>query len=214
MLTTNVAGVQELTELEMSAMVAEARRLRRPVLAHAQNSSAVIAASRAGVSSVEHAFLADDGALAVLKESGAFLTPTLTVTDVYSTRAGLSTAQQRRQADLSAAHRRSCQLAIRLAIPLVAGTDCGVPGIFPDMLAREIALLHDHGLTPIEAIRAATVNAARLLGIDDQVATITVGKRADILIVADDPLRDLSALSRPRLVLQGGRIVHVAQPVG
>jgi imidazolonepropionase-like amidohydrolase len=208
MLTTNVAGVQELTEVEMTAIVAEVKRLRRTVLAHAQNSSAVVAASRAGVDSVEHAFLADDDALGELKNSGAFLTPTLTVTDVYSTRTGLTDAQQRRQAELSVLHRRSCEAAIRMGIPVLAGTDCGVPGIFADMLPREIALLHDHGLSALDAIRAGTLSAARLLGIDHEVATLVAGKRADILVVDGDPAADLRALAAPRIVLQAGSIVH------
>jgi len=95
-----------------------------------------------------------------------------------------------------------------MGIPVLAGTDCGVPGIFADMLPREIALLHDHGLSALDAIRAGTLSAARLLGIDHEVATLVAGKRADILVVDGDPAADLRALAAPRLVLQAGSIVH------
>jgi imidazolonepropionase-like amidohydrolase len=207
MLTTNLAGVQELTSAEMSAMVSEARRLRRRVMAHAQNSAAVTAAAQAGVDSVEHAFLADEDALRQLKDSGAFLTPTLTVTDVYSHMPDLAADQIRRQQEISVLHRASCQMAIALGITVVAGTDCGVRGVFPNMLAREVALLHDHGLTPMEAIRSATVNAARLIGLADEIGTLEPGKRADIIAVAGDPTADLSRLTAPVLVVQNGQIV-------
>ncbi|MEI2777214.1 MAG: amidohydrolase family protein [Tetrasphaera sp.] len=99
MLTTAVAGVEELTQPEMEAIVTEAARLRRRVMAHAQGSQSVMNAARAGVASVEHAFLADDHALEVLKESGATLVPTLTVTDVWSNLEG-------RTPDQAAAPRR------------------------------------------------------------------------------------------------------------
>ena len=77
----------------------------------------------------------------------------------------------------------------------------------PEMVWREIALLHDHGASAMRAIHAATSTAARLLGLESEVGTIEVGKRADMILVDGDPLRDLSRLERPRLVIQAGRIV-------
>lgn len=208
MLTSDIAGVQELTSAEMSAMVREARRLRRRVLAHAQSSAAVAAAAQAGVDSVEHAFLADAEALGQLKVSGAVLTPTLSVTDVYSQMPGLPQDVVRRQAEISVLHRASCERAIELGIPVVTGTDCGVRGVFPGMLAREIELLYEHGLPPMDAIRAATVNGARLLGISHEVGTLAVGLRADILVVPGDPVTDLRCLAEPVLVIREGDIAY------
>jgi imidazolonepropionase-like amidohydrolase len=136
------------------------------------------------------------------------LTPTLTVTDVYSRLQGLPAEAVRRQAELSVLHRASCERAIKLGIPLVAGTDCGVRGIFPAMLAREVELLHEHGLAPMEAIRAATVSAARLLGIDHETGALAAGLRADVLAVDGDPVTDLRCLARPVLVMRAGEIVR------
>jgi len=216
MLTTGLAGVQELTTEEMSAMSREARRLGLRVLVHAQSSPAVAAAAEAGVDSIEHAFLADEAALQSLKDSGAFLTPTLTVTDVYSRMPGLTAEVTRRQAEISAKHRAACEMAIRMGIPVVTGTDCGVRGVFPDMIAREIALLHDHGLEAMDAIRAATVNAARLLGLSDEIGMVEAGMRADLIAVPGDPTADLRRLAQTLLVMRHGVIVHKPEqtPVG
>ena len=207
MVTTPEAGVEELTQAEIEAIVREAARLHRLVLSHAQNSAAVTASALGGVASVEHAFLADEAALRSILDSGATLVPTLVVTDVWKTLPGLSDDQRRRQAEIEVAHRRSCETAIRLGIPIATGTDCGVRGVMPDMLSREVKLVHEHGATPMAAIQAATSVAARLLGLDAEVGTIEPGKAADLILVDADPLADLRALEHPSLVMQGGAVV-------
>ena len=204
MLTSGVAGVQELTEDELRAIVDEAARLRCRVLAHAQGNDAVRAAARAGVASVEHAFLADEATLEVLAASGATLVPTLTVTDVWRTLPGLTDAQRQRQTVIEGLHRRSCETAVRLGIPVATGTDTGVRGVLPGMVAREIRLLHEHGLGAMDAIKAATSAAARLLGIEDDTGSVTTGRRADLLLVDGDPLTALDRLTSPAMVVQGG----------
>ena len=211
MLTSSLAGVPELTADEMTLMTNEAKRLHRTVLAHAQSSAAVKAAAAAGVHSIEHAFLADEEALRAVRDSGASLTPTLAVTEIYSGLPGLPEERRRRQEEISRLHRASCETAIRLGIPLVAGTDCGVRGIFPDMIALEVELLHDHGLSALDAVGAATVNAARLLGLADRIGTVEAGKRADLLAVDGDLARDLTRLRCPSYVVQDGAVVHARQ---
>ncbi len=207
MLVSSVAGVEEVSLDELRAVVSEAARLHRRVLSHAQNSEAVRRSARAGVASVEHAFLADEAALATLVETGTTLVPTLTVTDVWKNLDGLTAGQRERQGEIERLHRSSCETAIRLGVEVATGTDCGVRGVMPDMLWREIALLHDHGASTMAAIRAATSTAARLLGLDAEVGTIEAGKRADLILVDGDPLVDLRRLERPRLVIQAGRLI-------
>ncbi len=204
MLTSPVAGVPELTEDELRAIVDEAARLRCRVLAHAQSNDAVRAAALAGVASVEHAFLADEATLEILAASGATLVPTLSVTDVWRTLPGLSDARRHRQGVIETLHRRSCETAIRLGIPLATGTDTGVRGVLPGMVAREIRLMYEHGLSAMGAIQAGTSGAARLLGLEEETGSVVVGHRADLLLVQGDPLADLDRLSRPVMVLQGG----------
>lgn len=207
MLTTAAAGVAELTEDELRTIVDEAARLRCRVLAHAQGSDSVMVAARAGVASVEHAFLADEPALEVLAASGATLVPTLVVTDVWRTMPGIDPARQERQRTIERLHRRSCETAIRLGIPLAAGTDTGVTGVLPGMVAREVRLLHEHGLDAMAAIRAATSGAARVLGVENVTGVIEPGARADLLVIDGDPLADLDRLGRPDMVVQDGKVV-------
>lgn len=210
MITTSVAGVEEVSAAELVAVVKEAERLHRRVLSHAQNSESVMRSARAGVASVEHAFLADEAALETLVEHGTTLVPTLTVTDVWHDLPGLTSAERARQDEIERLHRRSCETAIRLGVEVAAGTDTGVRGVMPEMVWREVVLLHDHGATPMQAIRAATSTAARLLGIEADVGTIEPGKRADLILVDGDPLQDLRLLAHPRLVMQAGRLVPLA----
>jgi imidazolonepropionase-like amidohydrolase len=207
MITTSVAGVEEVTAAELEAVVREADRLHRRVLSHAQNSESVRRSARAGVASVEHAFLADEAALETLVEHGTTLVPTLTVTAVWHELGDLSPAARARQDEIERLHRRSCETAIRIGVEVATGTDTGVRGVMPEMLWREVALLHDHGASAMQAIKAATSTAARLLGIADDVGTIAAGKLADLILVDGNPLQDLSRLSRPRLVMRAGRPV-------
>jgi imidazolonepropionase-like amidohydrolase len=207
-ITSKVAGVEELTLEEVSAIVREATRLSRRVMSHAQSSGAVINSARGGVASVEHAFLANDEALSTLRECGTTLVPTLTVTDVWSNIPGVGADIIANQKNLSVVHRRSCETAIRLGIPLATGTDCGVRGVMSDMVWREIWNMADHGLSAMDAIKAGTVNGARLIGIEDDVGTVEVGKRADLILAPGDPLHDLRRLSELRLVMQNGAVVR------
>jgi imidazolonepropionase-like amidohydrolase len=163
--------------------------------------------AEAGVASVEHAWLVDRVALEALKESGAWLVPTLVVTDVNRTLPGLTPVQRERQDLIERRHRASTEMAIELGIPIATGTDTGEVGVTADMVWREIALLHEHGASAMASIQAATSSAARLLGVDGDVGTIAVGMRADLLLVDGDPLADLARLAEPVMVVQGGRIV-------
>ena len=209
-ITSAVAGAIEMTPDEIRAVVDEARRLHRTVMSHAQPSGAVVASARGGVDSVEHAFLADRAALEVVKECGTTLTPTLTVTDVWSTIPGVGQDVVDNQKRLSVTHRRSAETAVELGIPLVAGTDCGVRGVTSDMLWREIWNLHDHGLSAMDAIKAGTVSGARVMGLAQDRGTLEPGKRADIVMVWGDPLTDLKRLSDLSLVMKAGSIVRRA----
>ena len=202
-----VHGDPELTESEIRAIVSEAHRQHLRVMSHAQGPGSVLASARAGVDSVEHAWLADRGAIEAVAVSGACLVPTLIVTDVNRELPGLTALQRERQDLIERRHRASCETAIELGVPLATGTDTGEVGVTADMVWREIVLLRDHGLSAMAAIAAATSVAARLLGLDDEIGTVEPGKRADLLLVEGDPLADLARLASPVSVMQGGRIV-------
>lgn len=205
-----VHGDAELTEAEIAAIVAEARKLHVRVMSHAQGPESVVASARAGVDSVEHAWLADRAAIEALAESGAFLVPTLVVTDVNRELPGLTPIQRERQDLIERTHRASCQAAIELGVPIATGTDTGEVGVTADMVWREIVLLHDHGASPMAAMKAATSAAARLLGLEGEIGTVEPGRLADLVLVAGDPLVDLGRLASPAVVVQAGRIVPLA----
>lgn len=201
------AGVEELTQAEIEMLVQEARRRGLRIFSHAQNSTSVTRSARAGVDSVEHAFLADREAIGVLKECGTTLVPTLAVTEVTLEQPDLLPAFQERMLAIRELHWASCEEAIRQGVNVVAGTDCGVPNILPDMLWREISLLHARGLSQMDALKGATSRAAVLLGVDGDVGTIEPGKQADLILTAGNPAKDLNALSMIDVVMQGGKIV-------
>lgn len=206
MLTGPEAGVEELTQAEIEVIVSEASRRGLRSFSHAQNSTSVVRSARGGVHSVEHAFLADEQAIRTLRECGTVLVPTLAVTEVTLERADLGKDYRLRMLDIQRLHWRSCEEAIRQGVSVVAGTDCGVPGILPDMLWREICLLNARGMTPMAAIKAATIRAAELLGLDGRIGSIEIGKQADLILVSGDPARNLSCLSHVALVMKAGQL--------
>jgi imidazolonepropionase-like amidohydrolase len=206
--TRDVFGRPELDEAEVRAIVTVAHQRGLRVMAHAQDSESVSLCARAGVDSIEHAWLADRAAIETMAKHGTTLVPTLAVTDVNRTLAGLTPIQRERQDLIEARHRASCEMAIELGVPLATGTDTGEVGVTADMVWREIALLVAHGATPMAAIKAATSGAARLLGLEAEVGRVAPGYRADLVLVDGDPLADVATLGRPVEVFAGGRSVN------
>jgi imidazolonepropionase-like amidohydrolase len=204
-----VYGAPELSEAELRSIVETASGLGRRVMCHAQDSGSVRRSAAAGVTSIEHAWLADEASIEAVAEAGVWLVPTLVVTDVNRTLPGLSPLQRERQNLIEERHRVSTETAVRLGLPIATGTDTGEVGVTADMVWREIVLLHEHGASAMGAIQAATSAAARLLGIDGDTGSIEVGKLADLVLVDGDPVADLAKLSRPIGVWQSGRAVSV-----
>ncbi len=213
MLTTAEAGVEELTREEIEMLVCEARRRGLRIFSHAQNSTSVVRSARSGVDSVEHGFLASSEAIGVLKECGTTLVPTLTVTAATLEQSNINDVFRRRMLEIRDMHWASCEEAIRQGVNLAAGTDCGMPGVYPNMLWREICLLHERGLPKMKAIKAATFRAAELLGVGAAVGSIEPGKQADLILVRGNPMEDLSTLRDVDLVMKKGEIVHCKENI-
>lgn len=204
----------ELTEDEMRAAAAEAARAGRFVAAHAHSRDGAAAAVRAGVHSIEHGTYLDEPTLLEMRRRGTFLVPTLAVmsslSDPRTTRADAVVLQLRTRqmvGPVRAVTRRARELGITVA----ASTD----GSYGDgdstaglRIAHDVvALGEDCGFTPLEAIQAATLNGARVLGISARTGAIRPGLQADLLVVERDPLRDLSALFEPLLVVSDGLVL-------
>lgn len=193
---------------EMKAIVADAHRLGRKVAAHAHGAQGVIWASEAGVDSVEHGHLMNDEAIATLKKNGTYLVPTLYLIDWQrenAVQANLPDFLKAKMEMVSRTGKANAKKAFEAGVKIGFGTDAAV---YPHGLnAHEFAVYVSLGMTPLDAIRTATVNDADLLGWSDKVGTIEAGKFADIIAVDGDPLTDVTTLERVKFVMKGGEVV-------
>jgi imidazolonepropionase-like amidohydrolase len=183
----------EMDELALRAAVREAHESKRLVLAHDISLGGVRAGLLAGIDGLAHAAYLDSVTAIAIRERGVFIVPTLA-----SLTAGDSSAVAR---DLIA----SMRTAHRVRVPFVFGTDGGV--LPHGQKIEEFRAIRALGLTPLEAIRAATVNAARAFRMADSVGTIAPGMFADLIAVDGNPLQDLEALGRVRFVMARGRVI-------
>src|SRR5262245_24771996 len=197
----------ECSEALIRRVVEEAHAAGRKVAAHAQGPAAAGNALRAGVDSIEHGGLLDAATVESMKGSRAVLVPTLYRLDWLLEEAGKKGAPEARLQALRtgrALARESVGLAIRSGVRIAFGTDATV---FPHgSNAREFAVLVEVGLPPIEAIRAATSNAAALMGWEDHVGSLEPGRFADAIAVRGNPLEDVRVLERVLFVMKGGEV--------
>jgi imidazolonepropionase-like amidohydrolase len=193
---------------EMKAIVAEAHRLGRKVAAHAHGAEGIRWASMAGVDSIEHGSYIDDAAIAEMKKNGTYLVPTLYLADWFLENAEkIATPSDliAKAREVMPAARKNVARAFAAGVKVGFGTDSAV---YPHGLnAHEFAVMVKLGLTPLQAIQAATINDADLLGWSDKVGTIEPGKFADIIAVDGDPLADVTSLERVKFVMKGGEVV-------
>ncbi len=193
---------------EMKAIVADAHRLGRKVAAHAHGAQGIRWASEAGVDSIEHGSYIDDAAIAEMKKNGTYLVPTLYLADWFLENAekiGTPAELIAKGREVMPAARKNVARAIAAGVKFGFGTDAAV---YPHGLnAHEFAVMVKLGLTPLQAIQAATINDADLLGWSDKVGTIEPGKWADIVAVDGDPLADVTTLERVKFVMKGGEVV-------
>jgi imidazolonepropionase-like amidohydrolase len=199
---------QAFTDEEFRAAVDEAHRHGRKVTVHAIGAGGLKAALRAGVDCIEHGLLIDDEAIAMMKERGVPLVPTIYVLDYIieqGEKTGIPPDRIAKARALQAERDRAIRAAFAAGLTIGFGSDT----IFPHETAnREFARMVRLGLSPMGAIKAATVNAARVLGIEKEAGTLEVGKRADLVAVPRDPLADVTALESVSFVMMGGRVVR------
>ncbi|TAH39760.1 MAG: amidohydrolase family protein [Planctomycetota bacterium] len=196
-----------LSAEELAAAVAEAASAGIPVVAHATSDAGVRRALDAGIRSIEHGDGASDETLRAMAALGAVLCPTLAASEAVARYAGWDPQDPGQPAPprLRAA-RELVGRALTAGVTLGCGSDAGVFAHGDN--AREIELLHACGMPPDQALRAATLVAARVLGREGALGVIAPGARADLVALAADPLADPRALRRPALVMQDGRIAH------
>src|SRR5258707_6644706 len=179
---------------EMKAIVAGAHRLGRKVAAHAHGAQGIAWAAEAGVDSIEHGSYIDDAGIAMMKKNGTYLVPTLYLADWMRENAvkiGLPAMYATKMKDVTAVSRQNVKKAFNAGVKIAFGTDAAV---YPHGLnAHEFAVYVQIGMTPLQAIQTATVNAADLLGWS-KIGSIETGNFADIIAVNGDPLKDVTLL--------------------
>jgi imidazolonepropionase-like amidohydrolase len=196
-------GAQQYTDDELSAMVNEAARHGIKVAAHAHGTEGIKAAVRAGVASIEHGSMLDDEAIALMKQRGTYLVPTSYLADRINL-AVLPPPIRRKAETVLPLAKASLRKAIASDVKIAFGTDAGV---FPHgENAKEFAVYTRAGMTPLAALRSATVNAADLLGKTDR-GVIATGRLADLVAVPGNPLEDITATERVNFVMLGGKVV-------
>lgn len=203
----------QLTPEELEAGIAEARRAGRRVAAHAHSALGMKNAMRAGAHSVEHATLLDDEAIALMLQLGVYMVPTLsalaTTADAGSG-CGVPASVVEKAHAMRARHEASFKQAHQAGVRIAMGTDAGTPFNRHGENAQELERMVALGMTPAEAIAAATSQAAHLLGLHDSVGKIEVGMQADLVIVDGDPLKNIELLrNRDRIagVMKAGIFV-------
>ena len=201
-------GAPEYSEAEIRAAVEEAALHGTFVAAHAHGAEGIKRAVRAGVRSIEHGSYLDDEGIALMKQHGTWL-----VADVYNGdyieevghRDGWSEEILRKNRETTDIQRRGFAKAVRAGVRIGFGTDSGV---YPHgMNARQFAYMVRQGMSPMQAIQSATIDAARLLHRETEFGSISPGKSADMIAVAGDPIVDVDVLRQVQAVLQKGRLV-------
>lgn len=207
-LSNTAAGLaQQFSDPELAAIVDSAHRMGRQVTAHAHGVDGINAFLRAGGDSIEHGTYLDDDSIRLFKQRGAWLVPTLLAGDFVARVASgpdnfFTPAQTAKALEAGPKMLDLARRAHAGGVKIAFGTDSGVSAHGDN--AQEFALLVRAGLTPLEAVQAATIGAAEHLRIASEAGRIAPGMPADIVAVAGDPLTDVTELERMRFVMKGG----------
>jgi imidazolonepropionase-like amidohydrolase len=183
------------------------------VAVHAHGTSGIKDAIRAGVDTIEHASLADEEAFALAKQHGTWFSMDI-YDDDYILAEGEKNGVYKESLDkervIGLKQRQTFQAAVKAGVKMIFGTDAGV---YPNGLnARQFVTMVKWGMTPLQAIQAATVNAAEALGRPGDVGAIAVGRFGDMIAVAGDPLTDVATLQNVAFVMKGGEVFKSVPP--
>ncbi|MBV8501174.1 MAG: amidohydrolase family protein [Paucibacter sp.] len=206
---TDAVGAQQYALDEMKALVDEAHMLGLKVAVHAHGTSGIKDAIRAGADTIEHASLADEEAFRLAKQHGTWFSM-----DIYNDDYILAEGEKNgtfkesleKERMIGLKQRQTFQAAVKAGVKMVFGTD---GGIYPNGdNAKQFVTMVQWGMTPLQAIQAATVNAAEALGRPDELGVIAAGSRGDLIGVTGDPLADVARLQAVSFVMKGGEVVR------
>ncbi|TZF91501.1 metal-dependent hydrolase family protein [Cognatilysobacter lacus] len=204
-------GAQQLTYDEMKAIADEAHMASLKVAAHAHGAPGIKDAIRAGIDTIEHASLIDDEGIRLAKQHGTWLSMDIYNTDYTQAEGkknGVLEDNLRKDRDISQVQRDNFRKAFKAGVGMIFGTDAGV---YPHGdNARQFAVMVKYGMTPVQAIQAATINASKALG-NDKVGVVEAGRFADLIAVPGDPTQDVRVLENVPFVMKGGDVVKDAR---
>jgi imidazolonepropionase-like amidohydrolase len=205
----DLPGTPQYTLEEMQAVAEEAHKLGRKVAAHAHGTQSIKDAIRAGIDSIEHSSLIDDEGIALAKQHGTYL-----VFDIYNddyilqegAKAGMLPESIEKEKKLGRLQRENFRHAYQSGAKMAFGTDSGV---YPHGdNARQFGKMVEWGMKPLDAIQAATINAADLIGWPDKVGALETGHYADLIAVSGDPTSDVHVLESVKFLMKGGTVVR------
>ncbi len=208
-LTDRATGTGQQMEMdELKEVVKAAKSMGRKVASHAHEEAGIIAALQAGVDSVEHGIYTGKKSIKLFRKTGAYLVPTLlagdTVVKMAETSNFMSEAIKEKAIRVGKAMKGNFAKAYKAGVKIAFGTDSGVSKHGSN--AQEAILMNKAGMTEMDIIKSATVNAADLLGMGDKIGTIEVGKYADTVATNASPLKDIRALLNISFVMKSGKV--------
>jgi imidazolonepropionase-like amidohydrolase len=212
--STGDISAADMTVEEMKAVTDTAHRQGVKVAAHTGSSQATLDALEAGVDSFEHGYFLTEDVFRKMKEKGAYYVPTIVVSQKgaqeFFRKIGSTPFYLARVEAVGKSHWKSLQTAIRLGVNIAMGSDQFPyePNEGTVASIREIELYQEAGMTPVQALRTATVNTAKMLGADKDLGTLEPGKYADIIALDTDPTKDVRALRTLSVVIKGGAVVR------
>lgn len=204
-------GAAQLTMEEIKAAVDEAHRADKRTATHAQGTTGIKNAVMAGIDSVEHGIYLDDEVIQMMLDRGTYLVPTLIAPLAIvegGDEAGLPDFVMRKARMVLEAHRESFRKAHKAGVKIAMGTDAGTPLNYHNKTYRELELMVENGMTPMEAVVAATKTSAELLRVEDKYGTLEKGKMADLIVLSENPLENIGTLGHVEHVIKEGKIVR------
>ncbi len=198
-------GCAQLTYEEMKAGIEEAHKVGKKTATHAMGSLGIMNALRAGIDSIEHGIYLTDEIISFMIENKVFFIPTIAAMyhiGKMGVAGGIPKWAVQKNEIVAPHHKESVKKAHQAGVAIAMGTDAGTPFNYHGKNLMEIPLLVRHGLSPMEALMAATGVASRVLGMENQIGTIEQGKMADLVLVKQNPLDDIDILNEPGAIIR------------